>query len=59
MSLWKQLVLILGLVAAATGLPARFLPAFHPVLQRIGLLAPPGMVAQPAEASGRAAHCGT
>ncbi len=47
MSLWKQLVLCVGLVAAALGLSARFLPASHPVLQRIGLLAPPGMVAQP------------
>jgi RND family efflux transporter MFP subunit len=40
MSLWKQLVLSVGLVAAALGLSARFLPASHPVLQRIGLLAP-------------------
>jgi len=40
MSLWKQLVLCVGLVAAALGLSARFLPASHPVLQRIGLLAP-------------------
>lgn len=52
MSLWKQLVLILGLVAAALGLSARFLPASHPVLQRIGLLAPLdrlGLVAATAE----------
>ena len=57
MSLWKQLALILGLVAAATGLSARFLPASHPVLQRIGLLAPQerlGVVAQPPVASARA-----
>lgn len=50
MSLWKQLALILGLIAVATGLSARFLPASHPVLQRIGLLAPLerlGVVAQP------------
>jgi hypothetical protein len=43
--LWKQLVLILGLVASAT------------VLQRIGVLAPLerlGLVAQPREACGRA-----
>jgi len=52
MSLWKQLVLILGLVAAATVLSARFLPASHPFLQRTGLLAPLdrlGLVAQPPE----------
>ncbi|MCA3448554.1 MAG: hypothetical protein INF93_17890 [Rhodobacter sp.] len=57
MSLEKQLVLILGLAAAATGLSARFLPTSHPVLQRIGLLAPQerlGLVAQPPEACGRA-----
>ncbi|MCA3444830.1 MAG: hypothetical protein INF52_15955 [Rhodobacter sp.] len=57
MSLWRQLVLILGLVAATTLLSARFLPASHPVLQRIGLLAPHerlGLVAQPPEACGRA-----
>jgi hypothetical protein len=57
MSLWKQLVLILGLVAVATGLSARFLPASHPVLQRFGLLAPLerlGVVARPREACGRA-----
>ncbi len=57
MPLWKQFVLILGLVAAATGLSARFLPTSHPVLQRIGLLAPQerlGVVAQPPEACGRA-----
>ncbi len=55
--LWKQLVLILGLVASATGLSARFLPVSHPVLQRIGMLAPLerlGLVAQPREACGRA-----
>jgi RND family efflux transporter MFP subunit len=50
MSLWKQLVLCVGLVAAALGLSARFLPASHPVLQRIGVLAPLerlGLVATP------------
>ena len=50
MSLWKQLVLCVGLIAAALGLSARFLPASHPVLQRIGLLAPLerlGLVATP------------
>jgi hypothetical protein len=57
MSLWKQLVLSVGLIAAATVLSARFLPASHPVLQRIGVLAPLGrlgVVAQPPEACGRA-----
>jgi len=52
MSLWKQLVLSVGLIAAALGLSARFLPASHPVLQRIGLLAPLdrlGLVAATAE----------
>jgi hypothetical protein len=57
MSLWKQIALILGLVAAAMGLSARFLHASDPVLQRIGLLAPLerlGVVAQPPVACGRA-----
>ena len=57
MSLWKPLVLILGLVAAALGLSARFLPASHLSFRRIGLLAPLerlGVVAQPPEACGRA-----
>jgi len=57
MSLEKQLALILGLVAAATGLSARFLPASHPVLRRIGVLVPlerPGLVAHPPEPCGRA-----
>ncbi|MCA3509964.1 MAG: efflux RND transporter periplasmic adaptor subunit [Rhodobacter sp.] len=40
MSLWKQLVLSVGLVAAAVALSARFLPASHPFLDRAGLLAP-------------------
>ncbi len=40
MSLWKQaLVTVALLVAAAMG-AARFLPATHPLLDRIGLLAP-------------------
>ena len=57
MSLWKQLVLILGLIAAAMGLSARFLPASRPLLQRFGLLAPLDrldLVAQRPEACGRA-----
>jgi hypothetical protein len=57
MSLWKQLLLILGLIAVATGLSARFLPVSHPVLQRIGLLAPLDrldLIAQPPGASARA-----
>ncbi len=61
MSLWKQLVLILGLIAAATGLSARFLPASHPVLQRIGLLAPLerlGVAAQPPAADASPAKGG-
>ncbi len=61
MSLWKQLVLILGLVAAATVLSARFLPASHPFLQRIGVLAPLdrlGLAAQPPEADAAPAKGG-
>jgi|688.fasta_scaffold295104_2 hypothetical protein len=57
MSLWKPLVLILGLVAAALGLSARFLPASHLSFRRIGLLAPLerlGVVAHPPVAFGRA-----
>ncbi|MCA3508664.1 MAG: efflux RND transporter periplasmic adaptor subunit [Rhodobacter sp.] len=52
MSLWKQLVLSLGLVAAAMVLSARFLPASHPFLDRVGLLGPLdrlGLVAAPPE----------
>jgi RND family efflux transporter MFP subunit len=51
----------LGLVAAATGLSARFLPASHPVLQRIGVLAPLerlGLVAQPPAADASPAKGG-
>ncbi len=40
MSLWKQAVLIVALLAAAAGLSAAFLPVTHPMLGRIGLLAP-------------------
>lgn len=61
MSLWRQLVLILGLVAAATVLSARFLPASHPYLQRIGVLAPLdrlGLAAQPPEADAAPAKGG-
>ena len=61
MSLWKQLVLILGLIAAATVLSARFLPASHPVLQRIGVLAPLdrlGLVAAPPDDGGAPAAGG-
>jgi hypothetical protein len=56
MSLRKQLVLCVGLIAAALGLSARFLPASHLSFRRIGLLAPLerlGVVAQPPEACGR------
>ncbi len=67
MSLWKQLVLSLGLVAAAMVLSARFLPASHPFLDRVGLLGPLdrlGLVAAPPEdgtapaAGGRLAAAG-
>ena len=61
MSLWKQLALILGLIAAATGLSARFLPASHPFFQRVGVLAPLerlGVAAQPPEADASPAKGG-
>jgi hypothetical protein len=57
MSLWKQIVLILGLIAVATGLSARFLPASRPLLQHFGVLAPLDrldLIAQPPGASARA-----
>jgi hypothetical protein len=57
MSLRKQLVLCVGLIAAALGLSARFLPASHLSFRRIGLLAPLerlGVVAHPPVAFGRA-----
>jgi hypothetical protein len=56
MSLWKQLVLCVGLIAAALGLSARFLPASHLSFRRIGLQAPLerlGVVAHPPVACGR------
>jgi RND family efflux transporter MFP subunit len=55
MALWKQFLLIVGILALASVLSAAFLPAAHPLLARIGVLGPLdrlGLVAEASNAEG-------